>query len=298
MLKGVLFLIAFGLLPWWLSLLADRMDIPLSPSAVLSSWMRDTGTETTREQPPPGWREAVYFARNPDVMASVRRGEFLSGYEHYIRHGRADGRPDGFPVADVPQLAAQPSAPDPVSQEPPASPGPDPASSLPVQKPAVVAAMPVAPGAAVISPPPPMAEEMPVLLPGRKPAFATSPAGTPAAKPVIGQVLAIRSAAHAGFTRIVLDSPAALRAERAPQPAARSVGVDLTAAWQPPRRGELLGKSLSYRVEPVGRVEMAGGVIRLLFESGAPIRIKAMTSLPPDQPGGRHRLILDIVPTG
>jgi len=295
MLKGILFLIAFGLLPWWLSLLADRMDIPLSPSAVLSSWLRDTGTETKREQPPPGWREAVYFARNPDVMASVRRGEFLSGYEHYIRHGRADGRPDGFSAADIPQPAAQPSAPDPAPQEPAASPGVEPAPSLPVQKPTAVVAVPAVPDAPVIPSPPasaPMVEEVPAVLPGRKPVFAASPAGIPAAKPVTGQVLAIRSAAHAGFTRIVLDSPAPLRAERAPQRVARSVGVDLTAAWQPLHRGELLGKSLSYRVETTG------GVIRLLFEAGEPIRIKALTSLPPDKPGGRHRLILDIAPGG
>lgn len=298
MLKGILFLIAFGLLPWWLSLLADRMDLPLSPSAVLSSWLRDTGTETKREQPPPGWREAVYFARNPDVMASVRRGEFLSGYEHYIRYGRADGRPDGFQAADIPQPAAQPSAPDPAPQEPAASPESEPASPLPVQKPAAVAAVPDAP---VIPPPPPpapMVEEVPVVLPGRKPVPTASPIGFPAAKPVTGQVLAIRSAAHAGFTRIVLDSPTALRAERAPPRGARSVGVDLSAVWQPPRRGELFGKSLSYRVETMGRVETAGGVIRLLFESGEPIHIKALTSLPPDKPGGRHRLILDVAPGG
>lgn len=296
MLKGILFLIAFGLLPWWLSLLADRMDIPLSPSAVLSSWLRDTGTETRREQPPPGWREAVYLARNPDVMASVRRGEYLSGYEHYIRYGRAAGRPDGFPAADVPQPAAQPSVPVPDPQEPTALPGSDPASPLPVQKPVIVTVAPAVSDIPVFPPvlPPPasVAVELPVVLPGRKPAPAAPPVGIPPAKPGAGQVLAIRSAAHAGFIRIVLDSPAALRAERAPQRGARSVAIDLAAAWQPPRRGELLGKSLAYRVET------AGDVIRLLFESGEPIRIKALTSLPPDKPGGRHRLILDIAPRG
>lgn len=292
MLKGILFLIAFGLLPWWLSLLADRMDLPLSPSAVLSSWLRDTGTETKREQPPPGWREAVYFARNPDVMASVRRGEFLSGYEHYIRYGRADGRPDGFPAADVLQPMVQPPASVPLPQEPAAQVLPEPNPPLPAQKPAVAATAPDTLMIPPTPPPAPVAEEVPAVLPGRKPAPTASPTGLPAAKPVLGQVLAIRSAAHAGFTRIVLDSPAALRVERVPQRGARSVGIDLAAAWQPPRRGELLGKSLSYRVET------AGGAIRLLLESGEPIRLKALAGLPPDKPGGWHRLILDVASGG
>jgi acyl-coenzyme A thioesterase PaaI-like protein len=111
-------------------------------------------------------------------------------------------------------------------------------------------------------------------------------------KPPAGQILSIRSAVHAGFIRIVLDSAAALQADRAAQRNPRVAGVELAAGWQPARQGRLLGKSLSYRVETTG------GRTRLLFESAEAIRIKAVSALPPDQPGGRHRLILDVATGG
>lgn len=280
MLKSILFLIAFALLPWWLSLLAERIDLPLSPSTVLSSWLRDNSGEILRERPPPGWREAVYFARNPDVMAAVRRGEFLSGYEHYVRHGRTDGRLDGMPAPDSPPPKISPAPPPP--QETAAQPMAQPS---PVPAPPLLNAIPPAPKpetAATAS----MMDDVPAVRPSRKPV----PATPPPIRPTVGQVLSLRSAAHTGFTRIVLDSPAALRAERTPQHSPRTVGIELSAAWQPPRQGRLTDKSLSYRVETVG------GSVRLLIESGGAIRIKALTTLPPEQPGGRYRLVLDIAP--
>lgn len=39
------------------------------------------------------FREMAYLNANPDVDALVRRGELDSGFQHWIAHGRAEGRP-------------------------------------------------------------------------------------------------------------------------------------------------------------------------------------------------------------
>jgi glycosyltransferase involved in cell wall biosynthesis len=39
--------------------------------------------------------EEYYFNRNPDVKISVEKGEFSSGYEHYLNNGKREGR-DAF----------------------------------------------------------------------------------------------------------------------------------------------------------------------------------------------------------
>ncbi len=36
--------------------------------------------------------ERDYLALNPDVLAAVRRGEYRSGYDHYLRYGRYENR--------------------------------------------------------------------------------------------------------------------------------------------------------------------------------------------------------------
>lgn len=36
--------------------------------------------------------EAEYLHKNPDVDAAVRQGAFVSGFEHFVRYGRAEGR--------------------------------------------------------------------------------------------------------------------------------------------------------------------------------------------------------------
>lgn len=41
----------------------------------------------------PGYQEESYLANNPDVAEAVQNGHFRSGAEHYIRYGRAEGRP-------------------------------------------------------------------------------------------------------------------------------------------------------------------------------------------------------------
>ncbi|WP_298380522.1 hypothetical protein [Azospirillum sp.] len=303
MLKGILFLIAFGLLPWWLSLLIAQMNIPLSPSAFLSSWVRDDGLEAHRETPPPGWWEAVYFARNPDVMASVRRGELRSGYEHYIKYGKAEGRLGGIP--DDPPGSGTVRVPPQASPVSPASP-PVPEVAKPVAVATLPEALPPSPPPAVVPPvmettprEEPPTEVAPIVLPTRKPlpAAPSLQGPVPAPKPIntgsASQVLGIRSAPHPGFIRVVLDSPVALRVERMPQPTGRVVGIELVnTGWLPARQGRLMGKSLSYRVETVGEVT------RLLLESGESIRLKALFALPPEPSGGHHRLILDVMPTG
>ncbi len=38
------------------------------------------------------YNESDYLFLNPDVATAVRRGEFSSGYEHYIRYGQYEGR--------------------------------------------------------------------------------------------------------------------------------------------------------------------------------------------------------------
>jgi len=43
--------------------------------------------------PHPEYDESGYLWANPDVKTAVVRGEFGSGYEHWLRHGREEGRP-------------------------------------------------------------------------------------------------------------------------------------------------------------------------------------------------------------
>lgn len=45
---------------------------------------------------PKGFDEAVYLNKNPDVAQAVNEGDFRSGYEHYLLHGRDEGRPRAF----------------------------------------------------------------------------------------------------------------------------------------------------------------------------------------------------------
>jgi len=52
---------------------------------------------------PMAFDEAFYLEANPDVRAAVEDKIFRSGYEHYVRHGKAEGRlPTRPAVAPVP----------------------------------------------------------------------------------------------------------------------------------------------------------------------------------------------------
>ncbi|HEX3550219.1 MAG TPA: GSCFA domain-containing protein [Candidatus Elarobacter sp.] len=44
-------------------------------------------------RPHPEYDEGDYLEVNADVKAAVVRGQFASGYEHWLRHGREEGRP-------------------------------------------------------------------------------------------------------------------------------------------------------------------------------------------------------------
>lgn len=43
-------------------------------------------------QPPPDFDEQRYLAENQDVRGYVRQGRFASGFDHYMKHGRHEGR--------------------------------------------------------------------------------------------------------------------------------------------------------------------------------------------------------------
>lgn len=77
-------------LPWWRRIAGPR---PL-PSDVswsdLTERLRAAGGSLA---PPPDFDEDGYLRCNPDVEAAVRAGKFASAYQHYILHGRAEGRP-------------------------------------------------------------------------------------------------------------------------------------------------------------------------------------------------------------
>lgn len=48
--------------------------------------------KSTAIDPPPDFNEAVYLDKNRDVLKSIQSGNLRSGFEHYIRYGRAEGR--------------------------------------------------------------------------------------------------------------------------------------------------------------------------------------------------------------
>lgn len=312
MLRGILLLALLALSPLWASVLAERLGIPMFPTAVLSSWLRSPETGERPELPPPGWREMVYLARNPDVAAAVRDGAYASGYEHYRRYGRDEGRPGGpgtIPAPQPVQTAASPPA------STPAPPGPAPSA------PAVAALVPtpdLRPAAAVPATPAPVP-----LPPGPKPEAKPEPAGEreatapspvavlPASLPLPGAMLpgrkpsppavlrmspirisAIRVAAHPTHTRIVLDSDSRLRVDQPARRGTRSISLDLPGtAWQPARQGDL-GRSLTYRVESVGDAS------RLTLDAGKAIRVKSFFVLEPQADGQPYRLVLDLVRDG
>ena len=41
---------------------------------------------------PREWDENFYLALYPDVVAVIANGQFGSGYEHYLKNGRMEGR--------------------------------------------------------------------------------------------------------------------------------------------------------------------------------------------------------------
>ena len=75
-----------------LAYLEDQVHVQNSATAaVTSAFLSRFGLEA--EAAPPAFSEHVYLRLNPDIDAAVGRREFASGYEHWERHGRSEGRP-------------------------------------------------------------------------------------------------------------------------------------------------------------------------------------------------------------
>jgi hypothetical protein len=67
-----------------------HVSFPMA-NAVASSFLKSFGVHA--ERPHPEYNEGPYLRANPDVKAAVVRCEIGSGYEHWLRSGRAEGRP-------------------------------------------------------------------------------------------------------------------------------------------------------------------------------------------------------------
>ena len=216
----ILRLLLLLLTPLWLSLGADMLGLRLSLPAPVADWLLKDKAADPARLPPPGWRESAYLAANPDVAAAVRDGLLPSGYEHYVRFGRAEGRP-GVPPAPAAAPGITTAAADPAALEPlfpglvpskPVSPAPVPTepplpTAAPPPPPAAPASTPVSVAQdtppeepAAVLPPLPAdmeAEAMPVaapplalLLPSppASPPPVTAPAVTPAMTPIMAPV--------------------------------------------------------------------------------------------------------------
>jgi hypothetical protein len=56
------------------------------------------GVALKRDEVPLHFDEQYYLEANPDVKAAVEDRVYRSGFEHYERHGRAEGRNPTRPV--------------------------------------------------------------------------------------------------------------------------------------------------------------------------------------------------------
>jgi predicted SAM-dependent methyltransferase len=52
------------------------------------------------------FNEAEYLALYPDVVATVKAGAFKSGHEHYLKHGKTEGRSSSFAANATPRQKA------------------------------------------------------------------------------------------------------------------------------------------------------------------------------------------------
>jgi hypothetical protein len=69
-------------------------------SSVIGNFMESYMNRTSSS--PPGFTELGYLEANPDVDEAVRKGALESGFEHWITHGRREGRrltPENGPTA-------------------------------------------------------------------------------------------------------------------------------------------------------------------------------------------------------
>lgn len=67
-------------------------DLDRAAAALLKEQLdRDNATLETVATPP-DFDETAYLRQNPDVAAAVAEGKLASGYDHYVRYGRTEGR--------------------------------------------------------------------------------------------------------------------------------------------------------------------------------------------------------------
>ncbi len=74
---------------WWMFW---RRQTPLDPGAGWDQIARAVQRLCMRVPIPDSWDEAGYLSRNPDVAGVLGKGGLASGFEHYVRWGRAEGR--------------------------------------------------------------------------------------------------------------------------------------------------------------------------------------------------------------
>lgn len=280
------------LTPLWLSLAVEGLGLQGSMPSLLSNWRRSAEVDTTLA-PPKGWRERAYLAANPDVAAAVRNGQLSSGYAHYVRQGRAEGRRGGFAeqVGETAKPAPAQAAP---AQPAPAQPSAQPAAA-PIPAPPIPAAKPEPQDGAPALRTEPAVE---ILRPGVKPA-PDAPARPPAVQTVAASatprhVERIRTANGGDGLRVVLDLDQDPRFETPVRRPDGRLEVMLPGTlWQAAPSGRLPATTLAYRAE------RSGAGTRLLFSDeegdakGDAVRLLAVSTLAPDKDRG-HRLLIDV----
>ncbi|SMF41761.1 hypothetical protein SAMN02982917_2070 [Azospirillum oryzae] len=280
------------LTPLWLSLAVEGLGLQGSMPSLLSNWRRSAEVDTTLA-PPKGWRERAYLAANPDVAAAVRNGQLSSGYAHYVRQGRAEGRRGGF-AEQVGETAKPASAQAAPTQPAPAQPSAQPAAA-PIPAPPIPAAKPEPQDGAPALRTEPAVE---ILRPGVKPA-PDAPARPPAVQTVAASaaprhVERIRTANGGDGLRVVLDLDQDPRFETPVRRPDGRLEVMLPGTlWQAAPSGRLPATTLAYRAE------RSGTGTRLLFSDeegdakGDAVRLLAVSTLAPDKDRG-HRLLIDV----
>lgn len=295
------------LTPLWLSLAVEGLGLQGSMPSLLSNWRRSAEVDSTLA-PPKGWRERAYLAANPDVAAAVRNGQLSSGYAHYVRQGRAEGRRGGF--AEQVVEAAKPAPAQPAPAQPSQV---EPSQVQPAQLQPVETQPATQPAAAPIPAPPiPAAKPEPqdgapalrtepaveFLRPGVKPAPDTptraSGIQTVAASATPRHVERIRTANGGDGLRVVLDLDQDPRFEPPVRRPDGRLEVMLPGTlWQAAPSGRLPATTLAYRAE------RSGAGTRLLFSDeegdakGEAVRLLAVSTLAPDKDRG-HRLLIDV----
>lgn len=67
--------------------------------------------QETVEPPRPDFDEAYYLKAYPDVADAVKAGYFTSGYDHYVKHGKSEGRSTRAPAGPPPVPVPLPEVP-------------------------------------------------------------------------------------------------------------------------------------------------------------------------------------------